>query len=290
MSNELEQLRKAAIKSRVIKYCVCLGIPVLCMAMFASGQGEITVGTFFGFIMGVAILYGFASVLWAAIAKNRAYAQYVSLYKKEMIQAALNGSTLYEQMEFDYNCGIKPEIVNQTGLITASRFFSDCYLSGVYNGVSFFQADVRNVRGQRGGYVLEYEGTFLVIPTTLPDVTQTNVYHRAVDCSILVPGSSIRSGNNDFDKAFEVSSNCKDKAKELLSGDFVTKLLAIQAQMDSKIALTIKNGRMYILLPNKKSVLKPKLFGKYDDSMKMEVIRELNRAKLFIDAFSVCAH
>lgn len=43
---------------------------------------------------------------------------------------------------------------------------------------------------------------------------------------------------------------------------------------------------MYILLSGKKSVLKPRLFGKYDDTMKMEILKELSRAKLFIDAFS----
>lgn len=134
---------------------------------------------------------------------------------------------------------------------------------------------------------MEYDGTLIVIPTTLPDATQTNIYHKDVDCSIIVPGAKIRSGNEAFDKAFEVSSNCESKAKELLTGNFVGKMLTIQEQMNCKIALTVKNGRMYILLPNKKSVLKPKLFGKYDDSMKMEIIKELSRAKLFMDAFSV---
>lgn len=287
MSNELERLRKAAIVNRVIKYCVCFGAPILVVIAANVYVGEITVKTILGSIIGFAVVYGMASMLWAGIANNKAYAQYVSLYKKEMIQAALNGSPLYEQMQFDYNCGLKPEFVNQTGLIKANSFFSDCYLSGKYNGVSFFQADVRNVSGEhRQGYTLEYDGTLIAIPTTLPDATQTNVYHRDVDCSILVPGAKIRSGNGDFDKAFEVSSNCEQKAKELLNGDFVRKMLTIQGQINSKIALTVKNGWMYIFMPNKKSVLKPRLFGKYEDSMKMEIIKELSRAKLFMDAFS----
>lgn len=148
MSNEFEKVRKAAIINRVIKYCVCLGIPAGIMIAVMIDQGEITVRNLFGFVLGFAIIYGMVSVLWASLVKNKAYAQYVSLYKKELIQAALNGNPLYEQMKFDYNCGVKPEIVNQTGLITANRFFSDCFLSGEYNGVSFFQADVRNVRGE----------------------------------------------------------------------------------------------------------------------------------------------
>jgi len=152
--------------------------------------------------------------------------------------------------------------------------------------VKFFQADVRNVASNGNGYVVEYDGTLIAIPTVLPDATQTNIYHKNIECSVVVPGKEISKGNAEFDNTFKVATSSSQKAKALVTNDFSTKLLYVQAQINSTINLTVKDGWMYILLPNKKSVLKPRLFGKYDDSMKADIIKELSRAKLFMDAFS----
>lgn len=286
MSPEFELVRKAAIINRTIRHIVCFGIPVLVVGNLLKDVDEFSFKILLGIVIGFSITYGVTSGLWAIIFKNRAYARFVSLYKKEMVLAALNGSQLYEQQEFDYNSGLKGEFINRTGLVTANRLFSDCYLSGVYNGVNFFQADVRNVASNGNGYVVEYDGTMIAIPTVLPDATQTNIYHKNIECSVVVPGKEIPMGHAQFDSTFKVATNSPDKAKMLVTSDFATKLLNIQAQINSTINLTVKDGWMYILLPNKKSVLKPKLFGKYDDSMKMDIIKELSRAKLFMDAFS----
>lgn len=53
------------------------------------------------------------------------------------------------------------------------------------------------------------------------------------------------------------------------------------------MALTLKNGNMYIFMSRKKSPLKPGPFKKYNDEMKQSILAELSRVKLFIDAFSV---
>ncbi len=286
MSPEFEQARKAAIINRTIRHIVCFGIPALVVGNLLKNVDGFSFKILMGTIIGFSITYGVTSSVWAILFKNRAYARFISLYKKEMVLAALNGSRLYEQQEFAYDCGLKAEFINRTGLVTASKLFSDCYLSGVYNGVNFFQADVRNVASNGNGYILEYDGTMIAIPTVLPDATQTNIYHKNIECSVVVPGKEIPMGHAQFDNTFKVATSSPDKAKALVTSDFATKLLNIQAQINSTINLTVKDGWMYILLPNKKSVLKPKLFGKYDDSMKMDIIKELSRAKLFIDAFS----
>lgn len=286
MSNELEQARKAAIINRVIKYVVCLGIPALIIGNMIADAGKFTGKTLLGCIIGFSIIYFVVSAFWGILAKNRAYAKFISLYKKEMIESALNGGELYENMEFDHESGINPDLINGTGMITACKLFTDCYLSGTYNGVSFIQADVRNLGRTGNGYALEYDGTLMAIPTTLPDAKQTNIYHKDADCGIILPGAEIKTGNSVFDAMFKVSTSDEGKAKALLTSDFTSKLVAIQNQMTSNLVMTVRDGWMYVLLPNKKSVLKPNLFAKYDDSMKNDILKELSRAKLFIDAFS----
>lgn len=40
----------------------------------------------------------------------------------------------------EYDCGISENAVNESGLISANKFFLDCFISGKYNGISFVQA------------------------------------------------------------------------------------------------------------------------------------------------------
>lgn len=279
MSQELEQARKAAIRNRMIRWGVCVGLPLLAtIPGIIEKNWKLAIGAF---VILAYVLFGF----WAAFSKNRALANYRALFKKEMIELALNGATLYEKTEFAFDSGLNPSLVSGSGMFTTNRYLSDCYISGVHNGVQFYQADIRNVAGNRNGYHLEYDGTFIAFPTSLSDATQTNVYHKDVDVSIIVPGEKVKSGREDFDKLFWVATNQVSKAQALLTDEFCNSLLQVQGFTDRKIALTVKNGWIYIFMPNKKSVLCPKLFTKYDDSMKAEILKELELAKHFIDAF-----
>lgn len=281
MSKELESARSAAIRSKLIGYVVCAIFPLL-IAIYAITEEE-------SVLMGVGmfvVFYSMARVLYAAVSKNKAYAQFVSLYKKEMITSALNGVQLYEEINYDFASGINPNVVNGTGMLTTNRFFSDCYMSGLHNGVRFVQADIRNVRGERGGYVLEYDGTFLIVPVNLPHLSETIVFNKKVDISIVLPGKKYKTGNSEFDQTFDVYSNKNEEAATLLTQDFINKLLDVQKRMKSRMAFTIKDGYMYIFLSKHGSNLKPKLWGKYDESARQEIVDELNRAKLIIDAFA----
>lgn len=279
MSQELEQARRAAIRNRIVRWGVCVGLPLLAaISGIIEKDWKLAIGAF---VILSYILFG----LWAAFSKNRALANYRALFKKEMIKLALNGATLYEKTEFAFDRGLNPSLVSGSGMFTTNRYLSDCYISGVHNGVQFHQADIRNVSGDKNGYHLEYDGTFIAFPTSLSDATQTNVYHKDVDVSIIVPGEKIKSGREGFDKLFRVATNNVPRAQALLTDEFCNKLLQVQELTERKIALTVKNGWIYIFMPNKKSVLRPKLFTRYDNSMKTAIVKELELAKHFIDAF-----
>ena len=281
MSQEFEQVRRAAIMNRVLKWVICLGIPFLVVLLgIAMKDGAIAGG---GGIFTFIIVHS----LWAYLAKNRALAVFRSMYKKEMIERALNGGVLYENMTIDYNAGMNPGFVAKSGMLGTDKFFSDCYISGVFNGVQFYQADIRNVRADRDGQHLEYDGTFIAFPTSLPSATQTNIYHKDVDCSIILPGvnSHVKIGRKDFDDVFKIATSNQPAMQTLVNDTFMNNLLYVQSLTERKIAMTVKNGWVYILMPNKKSVLKPKLFKKYDDTMKNAILMELCLPQYFINAF-----
>ncbi len=275
MSTEFEQARKAAILEKCLKYGICVGIPVI--LFFIGLTDELITG-----LAGLFFGYTFLSMLWATFAKNKAYAKFIMLYKKELITRALGCGEIYENMEFNYDSGLNPKFVCQTGFLSADRFFSNCYLSGCHEGKSFFQSDIRNVRGERGGYNLEYEGTLICIPTNMPNITQTVIYHKDIDCNIYLHGKSFTSVNPAFNKSFLVNTTNPDAVSQLLTPEFTSKILALQNQIPRKMALTIKNGYLFVFFNNRKSVLRPKLFGKYDDTMRNAILAELNTAKLIL--------
>lgn len=280
MSEELKKARIAALMERTIKIVICVAVG--CLGYWAE-LDEGMVMSMVGFAVGFAICWWAYSIL----ERNRAYAVFISLYKKEMIETALQGSYVFDEIKLEYNCGISEDAVNESGLISANNFFSDCFISGKYNGISFIQADVHNVRGEKGGYALEYDGTYAIIPTGLPDALQTNIADRDVDISYIVPGKQYKTGNAEFDQAFKVYSSDTEEAAGLLSPEVISKLMHIRQQMSGRMALTVKNGNMYIFMSRKKSPLKPGLFKKYDEGVKQGILAELSRIKLFIDAFSL---
>lgn len=274
--NNLEKLRQKALISKVISW----GIYPLLFILVMAGTKD------FAGALGVALIFGsLVRMLYVTFSKNRAYTEFVQAYKKELVTMALNGGQLYGDMQIDFERGIVPQAVTDSGMLSANRFYSDCFISASYNGVSFVQSDVRNVRGERGGYVLEYDGTYLVIPTNLPDIYPTSIYNKDVDISIHLPGKDCLGTNEAFNKLFKVNTNNKDAVARILTPDFMNKLVNIQNQITGRIACTVRNGNMYIFLSKHGCKLKPSLFKKVDEAVKQDVINELSRAKYFIDAF-----
>lgn len=285
MSEEFLKARKKALTGVILKYGVCIFAgAIIAVGMAGSGNEEDKIFAIFGFFL----FFGITRSLFAAFSKNRAYGEFVSLYKRDMINNALNGADLYEEMEFDYKSGLNPQAVSGSGMFTTNRYFSDCYLTGKYNGVPFVQAYVRNVAGRRNeGFIKEYSGMFYIFPVKLPDSTNTSVYDKDHEFNLVIHGKEVKTKDAAFDAAFKVNTDNVEKMQALLTGEVRQKLLSIKGKMAGRICFTVNKGQMYLFISDKKSVLKPNPFRKYEDSMKTAVIEELNRVKLFIDAFSI---
>lgn len=74
-------------------------------------------------LVGFAVAFGVCWWAYSILSNNRAYAKFISLYKKEMIETALQGSYVFEEMQFEYDCGINEKAVDESGLIGANKFF-----------------------------------------------------------------------------------------------------------------------------------------------------------------------
>lgn len=186
MNDTLEMARAAALKERMTKMVVCAAVGFL--GFISVVRQNLILG-----LAGFGIGFLFCWTIYSALSKNKAYAAFVSLYKKEMINTALGGGQIFEEMQFDYNCGVNSRAINDSGMISADQLFSDCFISGKYRGIPFIQADVRNIRRDRQGNSLEYDGTYAIIPTKLPDSTQTNIYDRKVDISYTIRGKGYKT-------------------------------------------------------------------------------------------------
>lgn len=284
MSPELQKARSAAIKSKQKKYII-MGIAGLVPAMevFFIGSGLIK-------LLGTPVIFVvfayLAGLVFTAFSKNRAYNEFASLYKKEIISSALRGAWLYEEMKFDYDTGLDPLVIANSGMLSINRFTSNCLLRARHNGVYFMQADVRNVRGEYGAFVTEYDGTFLIIPVNLSDAGATVIAQKGVDIGYILPGKPFTTSNPEFNKRFKVSTDTPARAAALLDNTVTSSLLSIADRISGKMLFTIKGGSMYLFLSRKGKALKPSLIKGYDDSMRENIIKELSRAKLFIDYFS----
>lgn len=186
MNDTLEMARAAALKERMTKMVVCAAVGFL--GFISVVRQNLILG-----LAGFGIGFLFCWTIYSALSKNKAYAAFVSLYKKEMINTALGGGQIFEEMQFDYNCGVNSRAINDSGMISADQLFSDCFISGKYRGIPFIQTDVRNIRRDRQGNSLEYDGTYAIIPTKLPDSTQTNIYDRKVDISYTIRGKGYKT-------------------------------------------------------------------------------------------------
>lgn len=285
MSLELEKARSTAIKSKIFKYSLMglVGILPALITFFAEPGPDQILPSLVVFLIFAAL----ADVTYIAFSKNRAYAAFSALYKKEAITEALSGTPLFEEMTFTYEAGLDPHAISASGMLTTNRYYSDCFLQAKHMGISFVQADVRNVRGNRNGFILEYDGTFLIIPVRLPDAGNTSIADKNVDISYILSGEPFISPNPEFNKRFKVYSETPAQASALLDYTFTSSLLTIADKISGRMLLTVKDGYLYLFLSRKGSALKPSLTKTYDASMRENIIKELSRAKLFIEAFSI---
>jgi len=78
---------------------------------------------------------------------------------------------------------------------------------------------------------------------------------------------------------------CEDReaVKKLLTEDFQQRLLKWNIELWRAFALTIQHGYLYVYIEDKKSPLKPKLFKKYTEEIKEDILKELSMAGRIID-------
>lgn len=281
MNTQLEELRKKALKSKNKEKLLFIVPAVLvAIATIASGENFI-VGIALGVIIAVMI-----RIVYLFLSKDNSLELYTTAYKKEMVTGALNGQQIYDNLQFEFEKGFKPEVVVLSGFLEVRAFYSDCYMSASYKGVDFAQADITSFYYWNAVKITNYSGTYFMIPISYQEPAVTLIKNKKADISSILPGSQYRKLSGEFEQLFEVYSTDAAVAS-LLTPEFMSKLVNIQNKITGRIVLSVKNGWMYIFITKDGSKLKPKLSDELDTSANQAVIEELSRAKYFIDAFSV---
>lgn len=91
------------------------------------------------------------------------------------------------------------------------------------------------------------------------------------------------TGNVAFDREMKVYATNQEAVKKLLTEDFQQRLLKWNIDLWRAFALTIQHGYLYLYIEDKKSPLKPRLFKKYTEEIKEDILKELSMAGRIID-------
>lgn len=238
----------------------------------------------FGFLFG----FVFFIWLWTDFDRHKTEIKFYRLYKKNMIEETFKNTVLYENMTFQSGGGFSAEFINEIGLHDTKIYSSDSYLCGEHNGVKFEQADIRNwyverISRNKGFYRLEYSGTMYVIDSNLPDANQTNIC--CGDLTHIILGGQYKTGNAQFDKQVTVFSDNMRQAEALLSDTVQKMILDFYHKTQREFLLTVKNGYLYVFIPDRDSALKPKLFKSFTEEMRQPVLNELRMVGRLIECF-----
>ena len=223
---------------------------------------------------------------WCIFDRHRADRNFHKQYKKHMIDNALQGESLYDDISFQYDAGFSKNFMETIGMLSVRRFRSDCSISGKYKGIEFMQADICNWDNFKLGInnyiiVLDYSGTLYAVKTNWPSDPPIHIFHG--DMSYITRAEQRYTGNVAFDREMKVYCEDREAVKKLLTEDFQQRLLKWNIELWRAFALTIQHGYLYVYIEDKKSPLKPKLFKKYTEEMKEDILKELSMAGRIID-------
>lgn len=254
---------------------------VLAVLVSLPDEAEVLI-TFLSFGFGLLIwLMG-----WNCFDRHRTDIAFFGQYKGYMITKAIGDFKLYDEMSFQPEKGFPERLIQSIGLQSTRRYSSDTYISGKHKGVAFEQADIRNWNIEEFGrnrwiYCLEYSGTQYVIKTDFPHTPQTNM--ACGDMSFLIRGERFYTGNDEFDSLMKIYTADAERAGKLFTSEFQYRLLELYKSTQRRFLLTVKNGYLYLFIPDRKSPLKPRLFKRYTDEMRASILEELRIAGKIID-------
>lgn len=242
---------------------------------------------FWAFLNGDVIwgLIFIAALILFAICGTRALNEYKTLYKQNVVNAALHN--VFTDVYFEPREGISEQTVRNTGMMyTGDRFTSNDLITGKYNGVDFIQSDVHietkhtDSKGHTT-YTTIFKGRWMIFE-----------FNKQFSCDLQVVskffGAAKRKGgifskkedklhkveleNDAFNKKFKVYSQSEHEAFYVLTPHIMEAILKLEAGCKGKIMLMFVGGALHIAVNNGKDAFEPPLFKKLEPEREQAAI------------------
>lgn len=267
--------RKRSLEKRAIIGYILVGISfILWVPLGAATMGQSVPLLLTSFIGGGFIV----------ISATRKFKELSHEFKSKYLVKEIE--KIYPGCEYDPRKGFtSDEIYGAKILRRASRFYSEDYMKGIYEGVAFEAADVTLEDVHNNGK-----------QTTTVTVFMGRVYkfqfNKKFRSNIIINQPSffnhlfgwkrVKTESVEFNKELTVYSDDEYEAFYVLTPHLMEKLLELDRKYHDRICFSFINNRLYIAIDTRVDTFDLKMFRQFDNNILNEYRDQLNDIKDFI--------
>ncbi len=268
---------KQRSERNIIIGAILVGVGIILALLFSSQVPALVV---------VGFITIFAGFIFIAIGASKFF-KIKKTFKTDVLMERFKD--LIPGIVYNPNQGLSESIVYSTDFLkTADRFWSEDFLSGDLDGVSFVSSDVkleeRHVEHTKNGTRVYYVAYFL------GRVFRFNFNKEFVgSLQVLESGSPKSKGYQkvklesvDFNKKFKTYATEDITAFYILTPDIMERIHVLEKKYPGRIGLSFRGDHLYVAINNGKDTFELKLFRKIDDEMIKEFEQDLLVIKDFI--------
>ena len=258
----LEELRKKAKREEIIKIVLLLSGFICCLV----GEGYKSLGiVLIGFILLLISIYSFICL--------RSKRKYKEKYKKEIISSfvkLVNNNLKYKLLEEEGDFLQREFIKSKIETHCFNRYNCTDYIEGKLTDNVFIKMvdiDVKNVTGSGRSRNVEqiFEGIFAVAKGN----KNINGYVKISRNNFIKNKKlSINMDSEEFEKSFDVLSENKILAMQILTADVMESLISFKNKYDIDFEIVLMNNKIYLRF-FVSNMFEPQIFG---NSMDKELI------------------
>lgn len=261
---KLEQLQSEAnktYKTYEIMPMFIFGITLMCFNIARINKFILLI--WFPFIY-FAFIYPVAIGIIGPRKKAKAREQFRKLYKEFFVVNVL--SDCFKDFSYKWKSGFPQAQVKQFGLVqSGNQYHSEDYLRGVYNDISFEQADVTILDTSGSGYnkTTLFRGRMLTFD--FPEIVATGLQIHTKNFLDAEPSPSghtmteFQSENQKFNEIFKIKAADADDLN-LLTPTFMLRLLELKERYNT-IIIYFEDHKMYLGIHDGFDAFEPLLTG-----------------------------
>ena len=270
---KMEELRKSIYSRGVFTGIAIVALIMLMFFVVAGSRTRFRSSAIFFVIPVVTVIP--LMVLLPGMAKKKK--QLKQIYKETFVTQLLQQH--FSNVMYDWNGGFSESQVRHSGLCRiGNRYHTEDYLSAVWNGVRFEQADVKiqyHTSSGRSSHTTTYfEGRMFVFDytrkMTMPIQVHSKSFRYAGQPEYGMNLQKVELEDVAFNKRFVVKSTSPHDAFYVLTPQMMQRITYME-QTYGRITMVIVNGRLYVGIDNRLDAFDPQF------SKPIEYLREKQR-------------